>query len=661
MKHGRIISGTLGLGIFSSLGLCMGLVGGCSDEPTEVVAGFTTQIQVPKIMKAVAVVVDLGGTIKHCRFYPVVDGEVLVPATLGIQREEVGDDLASSPVTISLLGFESDVTQFGDTCAILPNQIPKPGDDTVRILRRHRTSYIADRILYLPMPLKESCAGVVCDDEEETCIGGKCESIDVDPESLVDYRDSLVFGNTNTCFSLDKCLPSKLTFPATLLDAKDCTFEISLPDEAPAPEKGNLNVQVIYSSFTSEVLDLDDKEGFIVPDPDQPLRFQLAPNLCESNYQTGRILSVVASPACPSKRALQPICDGDLKKLLDGEDDALGGEGANERCTDPNGLIATESALYVLLDRSASMSKFFGTEGLKFALETPLANPIAERTRIAFDFLPEEANSCTSEPRVATPEIDFDEVANVRERIGALLGDPNNVLGTDDNLFLDAALRAEGAYAALAAVENTPGNLGFNRKALMIIGNRDFRAQCGGAGVGEPVDLAADALASGLHTYVTVLQSPSGGEPVQEGRDIALAGGTEAFDATVDEEEGAIAVQSIVNDLGSCVYDQPGTTGLLDTGAILSYLNPIDLSRVDIPNNEDCSETSGSEISGWNNVNDKVRICGTACDDLRDVLTDVAFVAAAFEAPAPKIPILVSGACDAGFGATVADGNTSEQ
>ena len=73
---------------------------------TEIVAGMTTQMQVPKELKSVGVVVSLGGQLIFCQSYPVADGSVRLPSTLGVAPQEDREGVIE-PVTVSVLGFRT--------------------------------------------------------------------------------------------------------------------------------------------------------------------------------------------------------------------------------------------------------------------------------------------------------------------------------------------------------------------------------------------------------------------------------------------------------------------------------------------------------------------------------------------------------------------------
>jgi hypothetical protein len=295
-------------------------------------------------------------------------------------------------------------------------------------------------------------------------------------------------------------------------------------------------------------------------------------------------------------------------------------------------------------------------------VELPLQNPVARRTRLAFDLLPAAAAECDALPAAndfATPRIPFEDVGTTREPIGDLLGDVGTVLADDPPLFMEAGM--EGAYRALAELEPLDSSRRFNRKALVVIANRDFGGECATDGV-TPAQRAQAAFASGIYTYSVVLDNDDASDTekaqsVAEATAIATAGGTTVFNGVADETEGAKAVQEVFNDLGSCLYDVRGPlTGnfLLPPDATISYLNPLSPSRtqVDIPRNVLCDEGAQDTQSGFNQVADdgsidalRVRICGQACEDLRNVLNDVAVVHALQNSVAPPVPLVVSAQC----------------
>lgn len=621
----------------------------CTTPATEVVAGFTTQIRVPKELKSVAVIVTTGGRNVFCRGYKVDEGLVRLPSTIGVVPDEERDGIPPEPVNVNVIGLRTPLSDtFDIDCFLEP--VDDAEKDEVMVVRRASLQYTEDRILYVPMPLKESCADVDCE-ADQSCIGGVCESSTLDGSKLAEYRDELIFGTANTCFSPDLCMPKATTRLAVLTDPDTCTFQFPVPPDTDPPPTmaGALNVEVLYQTGGTEILDLDDREGFTFPDPNDPLTFQLAPNLCTSQFitpETPKIVGVYASPLCPAKTALQPICDDELQGIQEGSRAPVtDGEAV---CTFGSPLQATESLLYVLMDRSAAMAEFFGPDGLQFAVDVPLRNPVAAATRVAFDFLPAASTECDAGTAYETPMLGFADVTDQRGPISQLLGDTGSLLADDPMLYLDAAMR--GAYTALDGV--TPmQSATFNRRAVVIIGNRDFQTHCAGNLPSTPADLAAAAFtgADPIYTYVAVLDAPTGTEqfgdaPQASAAAIATAGGTEVFDAVADEAEGALSVQKVLNDLGSCLYD-PLPQLQQQSVTHMFFIDPLTQEQVTFTRNDACTSPD-APVDGFGfDDGDQVVICGQPCAALRSTLTDTATYFAALGQPAPAVPVTPALTC----------------
>ncbi|HPY18601.1 MAG TPA: hypothetical protein PLM08_13040 [Polyangiaceae bacterium] len=617
---------------------------GCSpDEPTQLVAGMTTQMRVPDEIKSVGVVVQSSGRLVFCDSYPVSDGSVTLPSTLATSAENSPND----PVTVTVLGFGRDQSSFSADCVV---RQPDVGEDGVTVMRRRRSTYLENRALYLPMPIKHACVDVSCP-QGETCVGGLCQKMDVDPSKLVDFDDRLVFGKTNTCFDVGGYLPPTKSIPAQLVDADTCEFRIDIPQGASVPAHGSLNVRIVHENFTSEVLDLDEAEGFVLVDDPTGTRFRLAPSLCTSRYKTGKILGVWATKFCASKTPLQPICEDDLQEIVSGESSLYG----PAACVSGSRLVPTESALYVLMDRSDSMRAYFGPDGLHQLLSLSLEDPVFERTRVAFSLLPGQASDCgEATNRFAAPTgpegVPFMFAKDAREAVAPIIANEGNVWNSDSPVMFDAALSAHGAYAALKNLTPTAPTKDFNRRAVLVLGNRDFLSHC--AGGSDLLDLVSAARAEGLYTYFVVLKAPpatdqQGRDPLADAAQLALAGGTEVFDATQDPNAGALALQTITADLGSCLYDAPEGVAVVNDIAhrTVTYLNPLTNVRETIPYNEHCTEQVSGD-SGWNtDALGRIRICGYACETLRDTAKMLSVSAAQSGQPVAVLPIHLTEPC----------------
>lgn len=646
------------------LAVCALTLAACTaKEPTEIVAGVSTQIQVPDYLRAVGLVVQAEGEVIFCDAYPVTDGTTTLPATLGVLG--AAGAAPRGTVTVQVLGMRTEVSQFDQDCVFTRSEAGEPNNREVMVIRRRRLSFIDGRILYLPLPLKESCRDEGCG-PEETCVGGRCVSADIDSNTLPDYQERLLYGTTNTCFDGDFCMPSGGTLPPLLEDPSTCTFRLQWPSGLPAPSAGDLNVRLFYDTFGTEILDEDNaglgddqREGFSFPSPDDPLTFRLAPNLCQSNYQAERVLAVEASALCPAKRSLQPVCESydppNPRAKGNGRAGAADPSAGAGICT-LAALEPVESAVYVLMDRSRRMYPFYGDGGLRFAVELPLSSPVARRTRIAFGPLPATAAECGTTAYTA-PQIPFGSVTEVRQPIADVLSTLASVLPDNPaEVFLAAAL--QGAYAAVSSTPSLGGD-GFGQRAVVVISNRDISA---GACAGPTAVELATAAAAGptpVKTYAVALGDPNEDDPAADASTVAsatalaTAGGSQVFNGVADGAEGATAVLDILTELGTCLYrvnrvdlGSDGANALPDT-ATVSYVDPLSpsTSAVDIALNPDCRIGAPAAVSGWNREGERVRVCGQACTDLRSVISNVTSLHLLEERSAPPVPVVVSAPC----------------
>ncbi len=673
------------LGLAGAVALQLAAGAACSNrEPTEVVGGVSTQIRLPDHIKTVGVVVQENGSVEFCETYAVRFGEAILPSTLGVLGSATGLD-DRQRVRLSVLGMRVENSPFITDCGVgaaipEPNAPNQPGDPVSRetmVLRRRVVTLVDQEILYLNMPLKESCRDVACSDDE-TCVGGVCVPIDIrdscpvegEPcgEDLPPYDDSLVYGTTNTCFDPSQCFPAGATVPALLEDPETCTFRVPWPEEFPRPAQGDMNVRVLYDSFGTEFLDRDaeilpieQRDGFSLPNPNDPFLFQLAPNLCESNYKTERILRVEGGMFCPGKRAFQPICEDyvapdprDPNRFPDPRDP----NGEPGLCTIAN-LEPVESALYVLMDQSNTMFSYYGADaGFDEVVSIPLSSPTARRSQAAFSHIPAAAAQCGTDAYSA-PLVPFARVAQVSDPIGNILRDSASVLADNPpEMNLQAAL--QGAYTALRQVAPADPTGAVERRAVIVISNRDIlQGPCDGP---TAQDLARQATqgAAPIATYAVALGD---GDPllmddaadaltVASASALAQAGGTQVYNGVADAAEGASALTEVLTELNTCVYRVRRLdlgTGALPPRATLSYVDPTSLTQqvVDIERNQACTENSGPEVSGWNlDAGGRVLICGAACDALREVTTNVGLAQLARQRVSPPVPVVANLPCD---------------
>ncbi|MEO6418327.1 MAG: hypothetical protein ABIP39_02905, partial [Polyangiaceae bacterium] len=355
--------------------------------------------------------------------------------------------------------------------------------------------------------------------------------------------------------------------------------------------------------------------------------------------------AVLVDVGCPEKPILSPICTDDARMANDKEPQNLCVSGE---------LTPTRSALYVLLDHSASMKEFYGASKLKEALALALQAPTLRTSLVGIKLLPASATDCgAANNRFAIPDVPFGLASTVAKAAGDIIGDSSKIDPNDPALFLDAALAAEGGYRALENLAND-GKGPFNRREVLIVGNRDFGSHCSPS-VGDPVQHAfVAATDKNIHTAVIVLKSPPDAEqfmrdPVVDALSISRAGLGAWFDASFDSAKAGPALTSVVAELGSCLYDVPPGIDLTKdpASAKVSYLDLAILSRINIDFNPACVADAPGVVpgDGWNLDSGHVRLCGTACNNLHFVLDFSAQAALLRHYVPPAVPIEIAQPC----------------
>jgi hypothetical protein len=395
------------------------------------------------------------------------------------------------------------------------------------------------------------------------------------------------------------------------------------------------------------------REGFSIPDPTKPQQIQLAPALCAMVNGTSpsprRISEVRVGTACPPKTVLQPICVADLNNPATLPD---GGTSTDGGCNIGIPLTPAPSALYVLLDDAASMGPIFSANGLQQVVSFSLSDPAFRTTSIGFKLLPHDMNDCA--PAMSTSysslDVPFALATTSQSAIAKIVGDSSKLLPTSPPLFLDAALQPNGAYKALRDFRGTNA---FNRMAVMMIFNRAVTADCGGMTASQLAAAAFNTanIADRIHTYVVMLDigGDAGTQDAAEALNIATAGGgaRQFFDARIDKAQGAVAFNTVVTDLGSCLYEKPANI-VASSSTVISYQSLTSATATSIAFNAACTEAAQNTADGWNlDPGGRVRVCGKSCSDLRGALTTAAAYAASRTPPipVPDIPISAMQPC----------------
>ena len=625
---------------------------GCeAKQQTEYVTGISTQVRVPRDLKTVQLSVSAGGVRIFCRGYRVYDGKVLLPRSLGNFAEN--DPGQIGPVTYTVIGYTTRLEEGEEFNELRCNDTVSNND--ARILRRSRQPFIKDEILFLPMPLKYSCFDVACEGEDKTCKGGRCVDATIDPATLPRYSPDLVDGTGGACFRVAECLGA--AGPAQVVDAATCTYAVpntpsapELPIEHPVPALGEgVNVEIVWDGgLNREVLDKDAEEGFTIPDPTKPQQFRLAPGLCDMVHgftldgdgnetpTAHRISAVRTSGLCRAKTPTQPICAGDQLALMDLDENGVSpAPDAPDACK-PTELRPPSAALMLVVDDTERHRSFFDPEDIG-AVQLSLEDPAFRRTDVGLVYAP-GGGQCAAEGSF------LPAVAPKRARL------TKDVMLTN---FVDHAAQLQnveavdfaGALRDTYALLQGPAYDDYFRRAVLVIGNRDFARDCGGS---TPAALAAAASASPkrVDTYVIALARDSAAPeaPLEAAAfDLAEKGGTGAVtDARASKAPAKEQFQRIVERLATCVYDiEPGQREPED-GDVLSYYDPAFGTPVRTIAHDAACNGEAASANGWGKDPGNPRriyVCGQACTDYRGVLATASNFAAAQLKPSPSVPI----------------------
>jgi hypothetical protein len=682
------------------LGTCLGagvVWSGCeAKQATEYVTGISTQVAVPRDLKAVRVEVNVGGVPQFCQGYRVYDGKVQLPRSLGTFAN-TDRAITGGPITYTIAGVTSADTEadFFATC-----RAAKVSEDAVRILRRSRQPYIRDEILFLPMPLKYSCYDKPCGDEE-TCKGGKCVSATLTEEqaraAFPKYSPDLIDGTGGGCFSSQLCLGAAA--PAIVVDPENCVYAVANTPSAPPlldpladpfrptcttaatcgsgvcnngrcdalppnlPWAGT-NVEIVYDGgLNREILDLDAEEGFAFSDPANPQRFKLAPGLCEmvrgmddkGQPTTHRITAVRASGTCQPKRLAQPFCAADQLAQM-----GVDPNGIAPNANPPSDCSSVElkpprSALMIVVDNTQGHSAFFNAEQIK-AVELPLKDPAFEKTDIGLVYAP-VAGGCTAN---APPVIALEPALTVRQKL------IDNFLQFAGNpgALLPGAPSYEGvlasSYATLSALPNTT-----YKRAVVVVGNRDFDAEACAGISGTPAQQALAARTTPadptkpINTYVIQLvktdpnkrldvQPP---DPAADVIDPGIFGLAQAGsstppnpDARGTKKNAKDSFQQVINSLATCVYDVPNDAKAPGPEDTVSFSHPILGATTKVSPNAACN-AEGVPGSGWgygtspSPTTKRIFLCEESCKAYRDVLAQASDFALLYQQPPIPVPV----------------------
>jgi hypothetical protein len=643
---------------------------GCdAKKQTEYVAGISTQVVVPRDLKAIVVTVSVGGVPQFCRPYKVYDGRVQLPRSLG--EFPAAGKPGLDPITVTVVGFTEDLSEvsqnpvFND-CVF---NVARVNQNNARVLRRSRQPYVADEVLFLPMPLKFSCFDKDCGDgDDKTCKAGRCETATIDEKTLPRFSPELVDGTGGACFSATLCFAAGV--PPVVVDPNDCTYALPNTLSAPPLVQGappnpvtssgeGVNVEVTYDGgYSREILDKDPLEGFLVPDPTKPQRFRLAPGLCDmvKGVDPGgvatphRITAIRASGICQAKSPFQPLCADDQLAAMDTPGGIASITPAPVVCG-PVQLKPAKSVLMILADDSENNAIFYKADGggasdiaQSDLVSAALNDPAFTNTFIGLTFFPGTAAACTPHVPVVTPAVARDARPSIVTAFAALKPDGSR---KPTGAVLNMRDALGDAYTTLKSIPDV------NRRAVLVIGNRSFNT-VDTCDPGIPKDRSTLArTADKIETYVGLFARdntlPDVPMPPIPPDSIEVSSGGQAgpptrfFDARKNKIAASDALRKIVDDLATCAYDVPNDPGAT---SVLTYSDPIAIPAggqkpFQTINHDAACTSDGAAGNGWgyNTTTKRVHVCGQACTKYRDTLRAAAAYAALYGQPSLAVPL----------------------
>ena len=336
---------------------------GCGAKKGGLMLAITTDMKAPKDVSILSLTIKSGTQIKHnilARVRP--NGDVELPATIAIAEP----DNPNETIRVRVIVFqESKPRVLRDVRTTIPR-----GGRTA--LLRLGLNFVNDGsgAGEIPAQLMPGAVGgsdaefdpyssvVSKCDLDSTVIDGECKSDYVDPETLPDFEESLVFGTggKEACFRTDLCFATPTRVGVALGTAGVCSFPLgSRPPSA-------LNL-ALSTRDTGEcrpdgrcLIPLDQGSlGWRV----SGANVELSPGTC-NKLRAGAEL-VEGLGACTAKTESQPLCEGAAGPITPPRDASVPSDaGAGERVMPenfPTGVALLDTSMYMVSAQGLAVVK----------------------------------------------------------------------------------------------------------------------------------------------------------------------------------------------------------------------------------------------------------------------------------------------------------------
>ena len=260
-----------------------------TDRETQVTIGLSSETEIPKELDSFTLRVfsTRTGELRFSKDYEPKRGSDF-PTTLAVIPAD--EESLKSPLRVELEG--------------------RKGAQTKAFLRRTAVMpYVEGRNILLSMPLRMACFQFQDCGANETCSGGQCIPATVDPSTLPNYEERLVFPTPGNCFDEQACLSDSKAIKVE----EDCSFALPEGNDITV---GNISIQ--WAAAPQRILALeagDTQEGWVRTGPS---RGRLSQGACNSHFQRrgpdNELLvkdwaqTVLFSNRCKSKVASLPCC-----------------------------------------------------------------------------------------------------------------------------------------------------------------------------------------------------------------------------------------------------------------------------------------------------------------------------------------------------------------
>jgi uncharacterized membrane protein YgcG len=306
--------------------------------------------------------------------------------------------------------------------------------------------------------------------------------------------------------------------------------------------------------------------------------------------------------------------------------------------------VLPHTGLMVLIDDTFDHESFFSGADVQAAISIAIQDPAFYRADIGMIYTSGPA-SCG--PMTPTYDVKLESATTVVPKIQASIPARDKVVLAKSGGPPEIPRFDEGLRVAFEELSKAPASGPYFRRAVMLIGERDF---LGTACVANPATDTAQARASTasadgpnqILTHVFDLAGNTNDPFPLDADQLAAAGGTQHATDSRGSNKGPAkeGFQRVIEQLATCVYEPPKKSDALPIDGTLSYNDPLDVKIVRSISHVDGCKTGKEAVDGWDRgADNRIYICGKSCDDYRTTLKNAGIPFIPYAKPGPAIPV----------------------